>query len=54
MIFSMMSPTPNNETDVKFVEAETIEQAVEKLLRHAPNWRDRGSLNVQNHGEVVR
>ena len=54
MIFSMMTPTKDGQTDVKFVEAESIEQAVEKLLRHAPNWRDRDSLNIQNHGALVR
>ena len=54
MIYSMMSPKQDGQPDVKFVEAESVEQAVEKLFRVVPNWRDRDSLNIQNHGALVR
>ena len=54
MIYSVMSPTTKGQTSVKFVEAESFEQALEKLLRVVPNWRDRDSINIQCHGEAVR
>ena len=54
MIFSVMSHNPPNEPEVKFVEADSYEEALTKLFTRAPNWRDRDSINMHSHGALIR